>query len=239
MEVVTTIALVLFASAAIFKLNRIAGKIDVTIHSDAYLDSHAKYQLLLVALSALVLTLLYFLSSDNLKLFLSIGNLSAAVKPVDWFGIGEGETWLSAGLYLCALITLGTFSFVYFQFRNQKVKARELLPFLGWIALFSITNSFSEEVIYRLGVIAPLYNTIGADEIILLSAILFGLVHFGGMPHGLIGMFMAGFLGWFLAKSVIETQGLFWAWLIHFVQDAVIYTGFMIHHIATNRVKHA
>ena len=239
MEVVTTIALVLFASAAIFKLNRIAGKIDVTIHSDAYLDSHAKYQLLLVALSALVLTLLYFLSSDNLKLFLSIGNLSAAAKPVEWFGIGEGETWLSAGLYLCALITLGTFSFVYFQFRNQKVKARELLPFLGWIALFSITNSFSEEVIYRLGVIAPLYNIIGADEIILLSAILFGLVHFGGMPHGLIGMFMAGFLGWFLAKSVIETQGLFWAWLIHFVQDVVIYTGFMIHHIATNHVKHA
>ncbi len=238
MEVVTAIALVLFASAAIFKLNRIAGKIDVTIHSDAYLDSHAKYQLLLVALSALVLTLLHFLSPNNLKLFLSIGNISAAAKPVDWFGISEGETWLSTGLYLCALITLGTFSFVYFQFRNQKVKAWELLPFLGWIALFSITNSFSEEVIYRLGVIAPLYNIIGTDEIILLSALLFGLVHFGGMPHGLIGMFMAGFLGWFLAKSVIETQGLFWAWLIHFIQDLVIYTGFMIHHIATNRLKY-
>ncbi len=239
MEVVTTIALVLFASAAIFKLNRIASRIDITIHGDAYLNSHAKYQLLLVALSALVLMILYFLSSDNLKLFLSIGNISAAAKPVDWFGIGEGETWLSTGLYLCALITLGTFSFVYFQFRNQQVKARELSPFIGWIVLFSLSNAFSEEIIYRLGVIVPLYNIIGADEIILLSAILFGLVHFGGMPHGLLGMFMAGFLGWFLAKSVIETQGIFWAWLIHFIQDVVIYTGFMAHHIATNRVNHA
>jgi len=79
---------------------------------------------------------------------------------------------------------------------------------------------------------------LGAEEIILLSAIAFGLVHFGGMPHGLIGMFMAGFLGWFLAKAVIETQGIFWAWFIHFIQDVVIYIGFIVHNIATNRVKY-
>ncbi|MEW8497402.1 MAG: hypothetical protein AB2699_02760, partial [Candidatus Thiodiazotropha taylori] len=59
-----------------------------------------------------------------------------------------------------------------------------------------------------------------------------GVAHFSGMPHGLIGMLMAGFLGWFLAKSVIETQRVFWAWSIHLIQDVVIYLGFMI-----NRVK--
>ena len=238
MEVVTAIAVVFFASVSIFKPNYIATKIDIKISGNSYLNSHAKYQVLLVFLSVIVLLFLYFQSSNNLKLFLSFGNISAPVEPVEWFGIGEGKTWVFAGLYLCVLITLGTFSFVYFQFRKQKIKAQEIFPYIGWIVLFSLSNSFSEEIIYRLGIIVPLYNILGVDEIILLSAIAFGLVHFGGMPHGLIGMFMAGFLGWFLTKAVVETQGLFWAWFIHFIQDVVIYIGFIVHNIATNRVKY-
>ena len=238
MEVVTAIAVVFFASVSIFKLNYIATKIDIKISDNSYLNNHAKYQILLVTLSTIVLLFLYLQSPNNLKLFLSFGNIYAPVEPVEWFGIGEGKTWVFAGLYLCVLITLGTFSFVYFQFRKQKIKAQEIFPYIGWIVLFSLSNSFSEEIIYRLGIIVPLYNVIGVEEIILLSAIVFGLVHFGGMPHGLIGMFMAGFLGWFLAKAVVETQGLFWAWFIHFIQDVVIYIGFIVHNIATNRVKY-
>jgi hypothetical protein len=34
---------------------------------------------------------------------------------------------------------------------------------------------------------------------------------------------MAGFLGWFLGKSMLETRGLFWAWFIHFWQDVLIF----------------
>ena len=238
MEVVTAIAVVFFASVSIFKLNYIAAKIDIKISNNSYLNNHAKYQILLVSLSVIVLLFLYFQSPNNLKLFLSFGNISASVGPVEWFGIGEGKTWIFAGLYLCVLITLGTFSFVYFQFRKQKIKSQEILPYITWIVLFSLSNSFSEEMIYRLGIIVPLYNVIGAEEIILLSAVIFGLVHFGGMPHGLIGMFMAGFLGWFLAKAVVETHGIFWAWFIHFIQDVVIYIGFIVHNIATNRVKY-
>ena len=238
MEVVTAIAVVFFASVSIFKLNYIAAKIDIKISNNSYLNNHAKYQILLVSLSVIVLLFLYFQSPNNLKLFLSFGNISASVGPVEWCGIGEGKTWIFAGLYLCVLITLGTFSFVYFQFRKQKIKAQEIFPYITWIVLFSLSNSFSEEMIYRLGIIVPLYNVIGAEEIILLSAVIFGLVHFGGMPHGLIGMFMAGFLGWFLAKAVVETHGIFWAWFIHFIQDVVIYIGFIVHNIATNRVKY-
>lgn len=35
---------------------------------------------------------------------------------------------------------------------------------------------------------------------------------------------MAGIAGWFWGKSIIETRGFFWAWLIHAVQNVVIYT---------------
>ncbi len=33
---------------------------------------------------------------------------------------------------------------------------------------------------------------------------------------------MAGFLGWLLATSMLQTGGIAWAWGIHFLQDVVI-----------------
>jgi hypothetical protein len=39
---------------------------------------------------------------------------------------------------------------------------------------------------------------------------------------------MAGFLGWLLAMSLVETQGIFLAWAIHFVQDVVIITSMIL-----------
>ncbi len=54
------------------------------------------------------------------------------------------------------------------------------------------------------------------------SAAIFGGVHFFGTPGGVLGVFMAGFMGWLLAKSVLETRGFGWAWFIHFLQDVVI-----------------
>jgi hypothetical protein len=42
------------------------------------------------------------------------------------------------------------------------------------------------------------------------------------MPSGVIGVIMAGILGYVLAKSMYETNGFFWAWLIHFIQDILI-----------------
>jgi hypothetical protein len=39
---------------------------------------------------------------------------------------------------------------------------------------------------------------------------------------------MAGFLGWLLARSVVDTQGMFWAWFLHFLQDVVIFTAMIL-----------
>lgn len=58
----------------------------------------------------------------------------------------------------------------------------------------------------------------------MLSGALFGGVHYFGIPGGLIGVALAGFLGWLLAKSITETRGVFWAWSLHFLQDLVIFT---------------
>jgi len=39
-----------------------------------------------------------------------------------------------------------------------------------------------------------------------------------------IGVLMAGFLGWLLGKAMVETRGMFWPWCIHLVQDVLIFS---------------
>jgi hypothetical protein len=60
-------------------------------------------------------------------------------------------------------------------------------------------------------------------------------VHYFGTPGKIPGVLLAGFLGWFLAKSIGETHGFFWAWLIHFLQDVVIITGLFFQKFAQNK----
>ena len=56
------------------------------------------------------------------------------------------------------------------------------------------------------------------------SALLFGGVHWFGIPGGPIGALMAGFLAWLLTRSIQDTKGIGWAWIIHFCQDMLIFT---------------
>jgi membrane protease YdiL (CAAX protease family) len=117
---------------------------------------------------------------------------------------------------------------MFLQVKKAGVDYRYLLFSLLWAILFSIANAFSEEAIFRIGIVSPLYGIFSISVIILISGIAFGLPHYFGQPSGLVGVLMAGFLGWLLAMSLIETQGLFIAWAIHFAQDVVIITSMIL-----------
>jgi hypothetical protein len=98
------------------------------------------------------------------------------------------------------------------------------LSFIPLILLFSFTNSLTEELIFRFGVVGGLFNHYPKVTIMIISAVLFGLPHFLGWPSGFVGVLMAGVLGYILCKGTIETKGLAIAWTIHFVQDIIIFT---------------
>jgi membrane protease YdiL (CAAX protease family) len=117
---------------------------------------------------------------------------------------------------------------MFFQLKNTTVEWGQLQSELFWILLFSITNSFAEEMIYRMGIVSPLKNILAPSTIFTISAILFGLPHLAGMPSGLLGATMAGVLGLVLAKSLYETNGFFWAWAIHCMQDIIIFGGLFL-----------
>lgn len=224
MGVVLSLMIVVSATAVVYNLSRFASRPLVSVSRLEYINTQSIYQVFLLGVALLVLLALYGVNKTNFFVFLSPGDIAAPAKGVAWLGISEGESWLGLGAGLTFFITLATVTVVYYQFRAPSGGLKNLWPFFHWVLLFSLGNSFSEEVIYRLGVVVPLVGTVDTSSILLISAVAFGLSHLRGMPNGIVGASMAGLLGWLLAKSVVETNGLFWAWFIHFLQDVVIFS---------------
>jgi hypothetical protein len=104
----------------------------------------------------------------------------------------------------------------------------ENLRHLPFIFILAAMNAFAGEAITRLSVVTALDGTISRRNIYVISVVLFGFPHFFGVPGGMLGSLMAGFLGWLLAKSIAETEGMFWAWFIHFLQDVIIFAGLFL-----------
>jgi membrane protease YdiL (CAAX protease family) len=225
---ILTSMLMVGAIAGIFALPSLTAKIKTSFHQNSVVNFQIKFQAAQLILAAIVLAFVYLLNPENFRMFFNTGNIYAHITEVTWLGIIGTETWLEIATSLGLFITLGTGIFMFFQLKKAGGGYRYFLFSLLWAIPFSITNAFSEEAIFRLGIISPLYGIFSVPTLLLISAVLFGLPHYFGTPSGIIGVLMAGFLGWLLAMSVVETQGIFLAWAIHFVQDVVIITSLLL-----------
>jgi len=187
------------------------------------MNFYLNYELSTIVLSVGVLIVLYIVA-DRIRLsYLNLKRVDAPMQPMKMLGIGANERWKVLGARIAAIISVVTAVVVYFQVAGKPISFR-LFPDLLFVLIFALMNSFTEEVIFRLS-----YSTIVANEGLspkiaeFLGAGVFGVVHYFGLaPKGIAGMLMAAFIGWFLAKSINETKGFFWAWLVHFVQDVII-----------------
>jgi len=225
---IAVIVLVIAATASLLYFNANATQLlKKTLLPQPYLDRMLKYQLLTLGVAGLVLLATYLAGPDSFRHFFGFGQISAPVTPVKAIGLnpGPGETWKQVGLNFAVVITAVTAVFMYLNaFRGNSI-AREHLRFLPWVVILALTNSFVEEMVTRFAVVSSLDSLLKPTFVYLTSAAIFGLVHYFGTPGGVPGVLMAGFLGWFAAKSIGETGGFFWAWLIHFLQDVVIFAG--------------
>ncbi len=214
--VVLYTAMILFASQQV-KTNKL-----FFVSKNDYVTFQFNYQFILMAVTIISLSLTYFINKENFVNYFSMGKIHAPAQELKLFGIKANDSWMKTGISLSIIISLTTGIFMYLQLKQQNVNWALLQNGLIWILLFSLTNSFGEEMIYRMGIISPLKGLLSPITIYIISAILFGLPHLAGMPNGLIGATMAGILGFVLAKSLYETNGFFWAWAIHFLQDVII-----------------
>ena len=208
--------------AGIFVLRAIVPTIKKRAHPNRSLDQAIKFQAYQLLLALGCLYGVDYLVPNRLLPTFGWGDLAKQVQPIAWLGITGQESWAEIALTLGISISLGTALFMYFQLRGAGVRPTALLPWLGWAVLFSAANAFSEEAIFRLGIVLPLRWVWPAATIALISGVIFGLPHWFGMPSGPVGALMAGFMGWFLALSLLETGGLGVAWTIHFAQDVII-----------------
>lgn len=192
-----------------------------------FIGSIGSNVLIKLVLSLLIVTILFLLYKNRHDSYLGIGDLSVYASEIKFLGIKNHEikwgklSWISA-----ILIALGTFLLTLMTAIQSlsNVNVGLYLRSLPFIIIFAAINAFAEGVMYRHAVIAPLSQHVPKGAVILSSAILFGSYHYHGVPSGIIGVIMSSILGWFIARSVYETKGFFAGWVIHFLQDVVIFS---------------
>jgi membrane protease YdiL (CAAX protease family) len=180
-------------------------------------------QSLKLLITLIVVGFLLCLKKKRAKFFLIPGDIAAPAEPVSWLGIKPGETWKKVGSRFALFLSLGTLAFLVIAGRPPLDIVIKAVPFLPAVFLCAALNAFHEEMTYKASFLAVLGDVVGGRQALWLMAAYFGILHYYGIPYGMIGVLMATFLGWFLGKSMLETRGLWWAWFIHFVQDVLIF----------------
>lgn len=202
-------------------VNNIVGPIT---DMNARVTADALYQGVTVVLALLFLLLVRAVHPENFKRFARLGDSSAHPEPISFLGIKATDTWRSTGIQFAIVVTIATAVFIYLNVLNSTFPVDRLIAALPFALIFAVTNAFVEEALTRFGIVVPLYGVMPPGTIYIVSALVFGIPHYFGTPGGVLGAIMAGFMGWLLAKSMVETRGVWWAWFIHFLQDVVILT---------------
>ena len=176
-----------------------------------------------VPIAAIVL----FVTRSPRSAFLMPGDLRVKASRIGWLGIpGDTIAWgrlallagfaIAAGTLLLTLLTVTGFAL--------PPNLDRLWPLLPLIVVLAAANAFAEGVAYRNAVLGPLAHSLPKGAVALTSGAFFGMAHFYGAPSGVVGVVMSAVLGWFLARSMLETRGFVAPWFIHFLQDVVIFS---------------
>ncbi len=169
--------------------------------------------------------LLHVLKSSRAA-YLVAGDLSVKADPIRWLGIPpDSISWRRLSVLSAFAIAGGTLLLTLFTVTGFSIPDtfRDLPGYIPIILLLAAVNSLSEGFMFRNAVLGPLRHALPKDHAIWTSAVLFGIAHYYGAPSGVVGVVMSGVLGWYLARSMYETGGLLSSWIIHFMQDVVIF----------------
>lgn len=178
-------------------------------------------QLLRFAVALVMIAALFVLKHRRENFFLTRGKVNAPAAAIPMI-MSRPTTWKTLGPVLALCVSGGTLVFLLLAGQNTS-SLLQVLPLLPIVLLLAAMNAFSEEINYRASFLSTITDAVGMRHALLLTAAFFGLGHYYGVPYGVLGVAMAGVLGWLLGKSMLETKGMARAWLIHFLQDVLIF----------------
>jgi membrane protease YdiL (CAAX protease family) len=178
-----------------------------------------------------IIAVLLLVRRSGRDAFLTPGDLRARASAIDWLRIpADTITWgrlailsglaIAAGTLMLTLLTVTGFA--------MPPNLDRLWPQMPLIVVLALANSFAEGVAYRNAVLGPLAGALPKGAVVLASAAFFGVAHYYGAPSGTVGVIMSSLLGWFLARSMIESRGFLAPWMIHFLQDVVIFSTILL-----------
>lgn len=180
---------------------------------------------LVPAIAALIAALALGYRREDL--YLRIGHLGAP----GWMpGLGRLVSWNRMGLATIALAAAG--GVVYVIVAESPTRAGFTL-FVRWLPAglaFAAVNAIQEEVRFRSAVLVTLVPGVGEESAIWMTAVIFGLAHWSqSTPSGPLGVVASGLIGAWLAKSMLETNGIGWAWITHMVLDIAVFATLVFH----------
>jgi hypothetical protein len=155
--------------------------------------------------------------------YLVAGDVDAEAAPSKLIGTKTPEPWTRVGATFAAVFCAGTLGFMVLAARPTWDSLPGAVAALPTALIIAALNAFNEEFTLKAAPLSLLEPAVGREQALWLTAFYFGVGHYYGVPYGVAGVLLAGYLGWFLGKSMQETEGFAWAWLIHFLQDAIIF----------------
>lgn len=180
------------------------------------------YQVATLGIAILLVTL-NRLTNNQYVSTLTRGDSALPTSNLSIIGIKDGTPWSEIGPTFVLIPLIVTAVVVYLQtLKGMKVNWRYAPIAIMYSTIFSLVNSLTEELIFRVIPIEGLYNHVSVPLLAILCAGAFGIPHYLGNPGRIPGVLMAGFLGWIAGLSILETGGIAWAWGIHFAQDVPI-----------------
>jgi hypothetical protein len=196
----------------------------IFVSSNPFASTMAFEQVQRFVVALVMLGTCWLLFQRRTAFFFAVGDLKAPAAPIPFVGMTRPSQWRRLGPILALCLAGGLATFVIIAGGAPLANLSGALPSLPFILLFAAMNAFSEEMNYRAPQLGALTPAVGGPQALLMTAAYFGISHFYGVPYGVLGVLMAGLLGWLLGRSMLETKGMFWAWAIHFVMDVVIFT---------------
>jgi membrane protease YdiL (CAAX protease family) len=160
------------------------------------------------------------------ELFLRVGNWRAPVQTESFLHFRRPVPWGLFAAFLSLLFAVASALFLFFTLRPRILHLSYLVSLLPLAVASSALNAANEEFQFRSVLLARLKGVIPQREAFLVIAVVFGVGHYFGQPSGWTGVLMAGIAAWVWAKSMVETRGFACAFMIHFVEDLVLF-GFL------------
>jgi membrane protease YdiL (CAAX protease family) len=159
--------------------------------------------------------------------FLARGTMTAQSRMPRWL---PSVRWSWFGPFLMLILAGGLAIQLVLTVRPDVHMFGLSLRGLPFALAFAAVNAAQEEFRFRAVLLSRLVPTVGTTHALLVTSLLFGLAHWFGHPSGPSGVLLAGFAGYMWGKSMVETGGSAWAWLIHGFQDVLIFEFLIMAH---------